>query len=58
MTGFPHTTKGDNLRERKGVFSASKGVLCQYAWFEVGKYAAGRSKLSGGDIGTVIPTYE
>ena len=56
MTNSPPTTKGDHVRETEGIFSASRGVLCQYAWFEAGKYVAGRSKLSEGAMGTVIPT--
>lgn len=58
MTNSPHTTKGDHVRETEGVFSASRRVLCQYTWFEAGKHAAGRSKLSEGAMETVIPTYE
>lgn len=48
MTHSPRTE-----RETGGVL-----VLCQYGLFGISKYAAGRSKQSDGDKGTVIPIYE
>lgn len=49
MTNSPDTTE----RETGGVFSNSR-MPCQYAWFEMDKHAAGRSKESDRDRGTAF----